>query len=164
MPNWSTHISRPIPSPDIGMDDESQERIGAPPLGLCLQAMGLEDWQRIDHPSQSLGKNQTLEIASDGFPRLIVGIRESLEGNLGRQKTILRRDVVIGQTRKCGKHLDGGEARWWRRSVVGELRQVRWLVKWSGEPSDKQPATCLAIASAGACVGFRSSEGSRVSV
>jgi hypothetical protein len=61
------------------MRHEGQHHVCPAPLRLIFQTGSGENIQMIDNASKALAQDESLEVCDNGFPFVVVGIREMLE-------------------------------------------------------------------------------------
>ena len=74
------YICRSVASPDICMDDESENTVCSPPFSLGRQMIRRKCRQVVYHPAQSSTKDQALKVPYYVFPLAVIRIWEDFKG------------------------------------------------------------------------------------
>ncbi|KUI56631.1 hypothetical protein VP1G_10829 [Cytospora mali] len=85
-----------VTTPDVAVGHEGQQTVGSPPFCVVFQTDGREHGETVDDSPQPPTEDQGLQVGGDGFPLVVVWIRESRQGQDFRQKAIGRRNSIMG--------------------------------------------------------------------
>jgi hypothetical protein len=129
-----------VTTPDVRMRDEAKNAICSAPFLRILKVVRRQDRELVDHASQSLAQDETLQVLDNFLPGLVVFVWERVEGRLSREETVLYRDIKVGEVGDLGDH-DGVGIVYGIMPDAGLRRWRPWWEVWTQR--DKPSRTML---------------------